>query len=102
MAFLSVRNSCHVANNERKEGKGGRDEEGDRGKGLRRVVEMKGGRKKKRDGRRRGGERVRQCEVTPLPLAVRCLPRTGAAARSDCTPLKQRALVIRVLCHCSG
>lgn len=42
----------------------------------------------------RGGRRVRQCEVTPLPLAVRCLLRTGAAAGSDCTPLKQRALVI--------
>lgn len=53
VAFLSVRNSCHVANKERKEGKGGRDEEGDRGKGLRRVVEMKGGRKKKGMG---GGE----------------------------------------------
>lgn len=55
MAFLSVRNSCHVANNERKEGKGGRDEEGDRGKGLRRVVEMKGGRKKKREEEKKKG-----------------------------------------------
>lgn len=99
VGFLSVRNSCHVANNERKEGREDEMKRGIEGKEGGGNEERRG---KKKDGRRSGGERVRQCEVTPLPLAIRCLPRTGAAARSDCTPLKQRALVIRVLCHCSG
>lgn len=77
---------CHVAYNERKEGRGeGRETERERKWWEREEREREG---------EQGGKRVRQCEVTPLPLAVRRLPRTGAAARSDCTPLKQRALVI--------
>lgn len=54
-------------------------------KGKKREISEVGGAKR---------NEVRQCEVTQPPLAIRCLPRTGAAARSDCTPLKQRALDI--------
>lgn len=56
----------------------------------------KSGRREERETEEGGVDkkRVRPCEVTQLPLVVRCLPRTEAAARSDCTPLKQRALVI--------
>lgn len=66
----------YVAYNERRNGRGEGRESGRRERGE------------------QGGKRVRQCEVTRPPLAVRCLPRTGAVARSDNTPLKQKALVI--------
>lgn len=80
-----MRTLRHVAYSERKEGRG----EGSGGR------ERKWWKREERERKgERGGKRVRQCEVTPLPLAVRRLPRTGEAARSDCTPLKQRALVI--------
>ena len=58
-----------------------------------RMDEVKGESGRRERGEQ-GGKRVRQCEVTRPPLAVRCLPRTGAVARSDNTPLKQKALVI--------
>lgn len=49
------------------------------------------------------GERsVRLCELTPLPLAAHCTARTKAAAASDCTPLPQRAAVIRPPSHCES
>lgn len=87
----------HVADNDRKK---------ERGVGERQRQRYKGQwqKRKGREGKEGvyGGKPERQCEVTPLPLALRCLPRTGAAARSDCTPLKQRALVIRALCRCFG
>lgn len=45
--------------------------------------------------RGKGEKSVRLCELTTLPLAAFCTGGTKAAAASDCTPLKQRAAVIR-------
>lgn len=69
---------------------------------LRHVArgEEDGGRNGKRETRVknecRAGKSVRLREIT-LPLAALCLARAEAAAGSDCTPLKQRAAVIRPL-----
>lgn len=37
------------------------------------------------------GEWARPCEVTPPPLAARCLPGARAAARSDCTSTQTKS-----------
>lgn len=75
---------------------------------LRHVANGKedGGRNGKRDIRVKNeckaGKSVRLREITPLPLAALCLARAEAAAGSDCTPLKQRAAVIRPPFHCKS
>lgn len=75
---------------------------------LRHVAHGKedGGRNGRREIREKNeckaGKSVRLREITSLPLAALCLARAEAATGSDCTPLKQRAAVIRPPFHCKS